>query len=51
MKAIWNKKIDNTAEKITDNILDYLLDNGYITKNIDEGYDIYSIVSKELKKL
>tara|TARA_R100001443_G_scaffold115608_1_gene133771 strand:- start:186 stop:356 length:171 start_codon:yes stop_codon:yes gene_type:complete len=56
MKAIWNQKIDNTTEKIIDNILDYLFDNGYIRKDVATTDNImldnvYSIVSKELKKL
>lgn len=56
MEKIWNTKIDNTTEKIIDNILDYLFDNGYMRKDIATSDNrmldnIYSIVSKELKKL
>jgi DNA-directed RNA polymerase specialized sigma54-like protein len=56
MEKIWNTKIDNTTEKIIDNILDYLFDNGYIRKDVATTDNImldnvYSIVSKELKKL
>ena len=56
MERIWNEKVDNTTEKIIDNILDYLFDNGYMRKDIATTDNVmldnmYSIVGKELKKL
>ena len=56
MERIWNEKVDNTTEKIIDNILDYLFDNGYMGKDIATTDNVmldnmYSIVGKELKKL